>query len=257
MAVAWRFPVSDQDADTPLTGLRLDRISTHMTTLQDTERFVLRYGKAIRGYVTAILRNPAEADEVVQELVLGLLRRGGPATWPGAGRFRDYLKTSSRNAAITFLRKKGRQRAAELTPDAHADPDTTEAAADREMLAEWHRCVLDKVWRELDAHERKSPGNLCYTAMKVFTEFPDEDSPRQAAIVAERTGRPLTPEAFRKQVSRARRLMAEFILLEVAAGIVPATAESVENELHELGLWAYVRDYLPDDWQSQFFGEAG
>ena len=27
-----------------------------------------------------------------------------------------------------------------------------------------------------------------------------------------------------------------------------ATAETVENELHELGLWGYVRDYLPDDW---------
>ena len=49
--------------------------------------------------------------------------------------------------------------------------------------------------------------------------------------------------------------MAEFILLEVAAGIVPATAEAVENELHELGLWVYVRDYLPDDWQSQFFSD--
>ena len=103
----------EQEAETPLAGLRLDRISTHMTTLQDAERFVMRYGKAIRGYVTAILRDPAEGEEVVQELILGLLRRGGPATWPGAGRFRDYLKASARNAAVTYLRKKGRQRAAE------------------------------------------------------------------------------------------------------------------------------------------------
>ena len=48
------------EPDTPLlSGLRLDRISTHMTTLQDAERFVMRYGRAIRGYVTAILRDPA------------------------------------------------------------------------------------------------------------------------------------------------------------------------------------------------------
>ncbi len=178
--------VSEQDPDTPLAGLRLDRISTHMTTLQDAERFVMRYGRAIRGYVTAILRDPAEADEVVQELILGLLRRGGPSTWPGAGRFRDYLKTSARNAAITYLRKKGRNRATEFTPETHPDPDSTEAAADRAMVAAWQACVLDKVFRELDAHERKSPGNLCYTALKVYTEFPDEDSPRQAAIAAER-----------------------------------------------------------------------
>jgi RNA polymerase sigma factor (sigma-70 family) len=249
--------MSEPEPDTPfLSGLRLDRISTHMTTLQDAERFVMRYGRAIRGYVTAILRDPAEAEEVVQELILSLLRRGGAATWPGAGRFRDYLKVSARNAAVTFLRKKGRQRAAELMLDTHPDPDSTDAAADRAMVAAWQACVLDKVFRELDAHERRSPGNLCHTAPRVYTEFPNEDSPRLAAIVSARTGRPLSAEAFRKQVSRAKRLAAEFILLEVAAGIVPATAEAVEAELHELGLWPYVRDYLPDNWQSQFFGNA-
>jgi RNA polymerase sigma factor (sigma-70 family) len=245
--------VSDPD-DTPLAGLRLDRISTHMTTLQDAERFVLRYGRAIRGYVTAILRDEGEAEEVVQELILGLLRRGGPATWPGAGRFRDYLKASARNAAVTHLRKKGRHRAAELPADGHADPDSTDAAADRAMVSEWQACLIEKVKRELDAHERKSPGNLCHTVLKVIEEFPDADSPEQARIASERAGRPLTPEAFRKQVSRARRLMAEFILLEVAAGVVPATADSVEAELHELGLWGYVCDYLPEEWREQFFG---
>jgi RNA polymerase sigma factor (sigma-70 family) len=249
--------MTDRDAETPpLAGLRLDRISTHMTTLQDAERFVMRYGRAIRGYVAAILRDSGEAEEVVQELVLGLLRRGGPSSWPGAGRFRDYLKISARNAAISFLRKKGRQRAAELTPDAHPDPDSTDAAAERAMIAAWQACVLDKVFRELDAHERKSPGNLCYTALKIYTDFPDLDSTQQAAIVSEKIGRQVTAEAFRKQVSRARRLAAEFILLEVAAGIVPATAETVEEELHELGLWSYVHEYLPDDWESQFFGET-
>jgi len=245
----------EADPESPLlAGLRLDRISTHMTTLQDAERFVMRYGRAIRGYVGAILRNPEEAEEVVQELVLSLLRRGGPAMWPGAGRFRDYLKASARNAAVSYLRKKGRQRAGELAPENHPDPDSTEEAADRAMVAAWQACVLDKVFRELDTHERKSSGNLCYSALKVYMDFPDADSPRQAAIVAERTGRSLSPEAFRKQVSRAKRLAAEFILLEVAAGLVPATAETVEAELNELGLWAYVRDYLPADWRSEFFG---
>ena len=59
--------MSAADADQPyLSGLRLDRISTHMTTLQDAERFVMRHGKAIRSYVTAILRDPNEAEEIVQ-----------------------------------------------------------------------------------------------------------------------------------------------------------------------------------------------
>ena len=62
-----------------------------------------------------------------------------------------------------------------------------------------------------------------------------------------------TWEAFRKQVSRARRLMAECILLEVARSVVPPTADAVEEELNDLGLWGHVRDYLPDDWREQFF----
>ena len=243
--------------DTPLTGIRLDQISTHMATLQDSERFVVRYGNAVRRYLTAILRDRNDADEVLQEIIVGLLNRGGVvAVWPtpgGAGRFRDYLKAVSRNAAITFLRKKGRRVAAELTPDAHADPSTTDEAADREMTAEWQRCVLDKVWRELDVHERKNPGNLCHTCLRVYTEFADADSPEQARIASERAGRVLTPEAFRKQVSRARRLMAECILLEVARSVVPPTADAVEEELNDLGLWGHVRDYLPDGWREQFF----
>lgn len=245
-----------QPDDAPLAGIRLDQISTHIATLQDAERFVIRYGNAVRGYLTAILRNTDDAEEVVQEIILSLLNRGGvDAAWPtrgGSGRFRDYLKAISRNAAITFLRKKGRRATSELADDAHADASETDAA-DRAMNEEWQSCLLSRVWRELEKHERKSPGNLCHTCLKVFTEFPEAESPAQARVASERAGRPLTPEAFRKQVSRARRQMAEAILMEVARGVVPPTAEAVEEELHELGLWGHVRDYLPDDWREQFF----
>lgn len=246
-----------QPEDAPLVGIRLDQISTHLVTLQDAERFVIRYGNAIRGYLAAILRDPDEAADVLHEIIATLLTRGGvDAVWPtpgGSGRFRDYLKAVARNAAITHLRKKGRRAAGELTEDAHADPDSTDEAADRAMLSQWQACVLDKVWRELDTHERKSPGNLCHTCLRVFTEFPQAESPEQAKIASQRCGRTLTPEAFRKQVSRARRLMAESILLEVARSVVPATADEVEGELRELNLWDYVREYLPDDWREQFF----
>ena len=245
--------MSNAPADEPLAGIRLDQLSTHVATLEDTQRFLFRYGTAVRGYITAVLRDPAAAEEVMQELVLAFLRRGGAQTWPGKGRFRDYLKTAARNAAITYLRKKGREPgAADL--DVLADPHSTDAAADRALTSEWQRCVLDRVWRELEGHERRTPGNICYTALRVVTEFTDEESPRQAQIASERTKRPFTAEAFRKQVSRARRQMAEFILLEASRGVVPPTAAGVEDELTELGLWGYVADYLPEDWRTRFFG---
>src|SRR4051794_38419246 len=99
----------DSPEKEPLVGIRLDQLSTHAATLEDAQRFLFRYGNAIRGYITAILRDQAAGEEAMQELILAFLRRGGAQTWPGKGRFRDYLKTAARNAAITYLRKKGRE----------------------------------------------------------------------------------------------------------------------------------------------------
>jgi RNA polymerase sigma factor (sigma-70 family) len=245
--------MSTPPEDEPLAGIRLDQLSTHVATLEDAQQFLFRYGNAIRGYVTAVLRDPAAAEEVMQDLILAFLRRGGPQMWPGKGRFRDYLKAAARNAAITHLRKQGRQPAA-ADLEVHADPQSTEAAAERALTSEWQRCVLDRVWRELEAHERRSPGNLCHTVLRVVTEFPEEESTRLAEIAGARSKHLLTAEAFRKQVSRARRLMAEFILTEVARSIKEPTAADVESELVELGLWPYVASYLPADWRSRFFG---
>jgi RNA polymerase sigma-70 factor (ECF subfamily) len=240
--------------DESLVGIRLDQLSTHLATLEDAQRFFFRYGNAIRSYLTAVLRDPAAAEEVRQELVVAFLRRGGAQTWPGKGRFRDYLKTAARNAAVTYLRKQGRlPTATDLEPQ--ADPHSTDEAADRALTSEWQRCVLDRVWRELEAHERQSPGNLCYTVLQIVAEFPHEDSPKQAQIASQRAKRTLSAEAFRKQVSRARRLMADLILTEVARSIAAPTAEDVEGELVELGLWNYVAGYLAEDWRTRNFGK--
>jgi hypothetical protein len=111
------------------------------------------------------------------------------------------------------------------------------------------------VYRELESHERDNPGNLCYTVLQVVSEHRDADSVKQAEITSKRIKRPITAEAFRKQVSRARRQMAEFIVVEVSRSIEGPTADDVEGELKELGLWAYVEDYLPEDWRTKYFGK--
>jgi RNA polymerase sigma factor (sigma-70 family) len=242
-------------ANEPLAGIRLDQLSTHISTLKSAERFFARYGSALRAYLNAILRDPAAAEEVLQELVLAMLRRGGADTWPGRGRFRDYLKTAARNAAITYLRKQGRQpAAADLA--VYADPRSSDDMADRELRSAWQRCVIDRANQKLESCERLSPGNLCYTVLQVVAEFQNENSPKQAEIASQRAKRVISAEAFRKQVSRARRLMAEFILNEVTRGLGEPTAADVEGELTELGLWNYVADFLPDDWRLRFFGTA-
>lgn len=235
------------DDDSPMT-LRLDHISTRAATLSDVGRFVMRYGPAVQRYIAAILRDADAAEEAWQELVTNLLRRGGPSTWPGQGRFRDYLRTAARNAAMTHLRTKARRPAAPLPDDV---PDPAESRLDDD----WRKLLLEKVWRELDAAERRGTGNFAHTALRVYTDSPELDSPAQARLVSEKIGRSVTAEAFRQQVRRGKKLMAERILTEVAGTIAGATAADVEAELTELGLMHFVRDYLPADWRTSFFGD--
>jgi hypothetical protein len=49
--------------------------------------------------------------------------------------------------------------------------------------------------------------------------------------------------------------MAEIILVEVGRSIAEPTADDLEAELRELGLWGFVEDYLPDDWRTRNFGK--
>jgi hypothetical protein len=235
------------DAEPPLT-LRLDHISTRMASLHDAGRFVMRYGPAVQRYLLAILRDPHAADDAWQDLVGSLLRRGGAGTWPGKGRFRDYLRTAARNAARMHFRRANRHPTREL-------PDDVAGTAAGDLDDDWRRLLLEKAWRQLDAGELAGGGNFFHTALRIYTDRDDLESPAQATLAAERLGRPVTAEAFRQQVSRGKRKMAELILTEVAETVANATAADVEAELVELGLMAFVRDYLPADWRRKFFSD--
>ena len=105
--------------------------------------------------------------------------------------------------------------------------------------------------RRLEAHQRESPGNLAHTVLRLSVEHPDEDSDALAARASRASGRPLLPAAFRKQLSRARRLFAGFLVAEVAQTLEEPTAERVEEELAAVGILPVVRDFLPPDWKDQ------
>ncbi|MEM7561124.1 MAG: hypothetical protein AAF394_18530, partial [Planctomycetota bacterium] len=75
------------------------------------------------------------------------------------------------------------------------------------------------------------------------------NSEELAQQVSEATGQELNAAAFRKQLSRARKLFAECLVREVADTIDIPTPESIKAELQELGLMSYIENYLPDSWR--------
>jgi hypothetical protein len=227
----------------------LEQISTHWPLIRDPGRFVLRYAPAIEAYLGALVRDPHAVEEITQDFLLRVVERGLIPEDNLRGRFRNYLKAAIRNAALTHFRRRRPPSLDEETlrslPAEDADP------GDEEWLREWRRCLLDRVWESLEEHERRSPGNYACTVLRLTADHPQADSVELAELTSTAVGRPLRPDAFRKQVSRARRIFAECLLEEMVQTIENPTADRVEEELIEVGLMPFVRPFLPDDWRSQ------
>jgi RNA polymerase sigma-70 factor (ECF subfamily) len=228
---------------------RLNEISTRWAILKDPVQFLLRYGPAIRKYLQALLKNPDDVEEISQDILLRVVQEGFGRASPDKGRFRDYLKTAVRNAALNHLRRKHAVQPGDAMLQQVPDRDEPCSETDQAWLADWQRCVLGKAWRALDTHERKSAGNLFHTVLRLSVDHPEEDSVQQAERTSQIVGRTVRPEAFRKQLSRARRMFAEVLADEVSDTLENPTRERVEEELIDLGLMPFVRDYLPADWR--------
>jgi DNA-directed RNA polymerase specialized sigma24 family protein len=225
--------VRDSGAEGERPNSRIDDIGTHWGEVGDPRLFVVRYATAVRAYLRALLPNAADADDVEQQFLLNVVRRGFRAD-PAAGRFRDYLKTALRNAAVTHLRRK---RAAKVVPPRAA------GEADDVWTVEYRGCVLAAAWQELEAYQRRTPGNLAHAVLRLVADHPDATT----VELTRRLGRPLSVPAFRKQLSRGRRLFARFVVAEVERSIHPATADEVRAELAELGLLSHLNGLLPGE----------
>ena len=227
----------------------MEQISTHWPLIRDPAQFVLRYAPAIEAYLGALVRDPHAVADITQDFLLHVVERGLVPEENLRGRFRNYLKAAVRNAAVTHFRRR------RLSP---LDDETLRGLdaggpdpSDGEWLREWRRCVLDRVWESLERHERRSPDNFAYTVLRLTADHPDADARELAERASRAVGRPLRPDAFRKQVSRARRTFTQYLLEEVARTVQDPTAERVEEELVEVGLMPYVRPFLPDDWRAR------
>lgn len=225
----------------------LEQISTRWPLITDPGQFVLRYAPAIRRYLGAILTDPNEADEAAQDFLLKSLSRGFTPDRITHGRFRDYLKAAVRNAAMSHFRKRGKPTAGDEALAGVAASDDVQGEADQAFLAEWRGILLDRVWQALELHERRTAGNCFYSALKLSTDDAKADSPALAAKLSEQKGRTISAEAFRQQLSRARKQFASLLVDEVKRTIETPSRQVVLEELGDLGLMSFVKPYLKDE----------
>jgi len=249
---------SDDGAD----GDRLDQIATQWSLLRRAHQpdplaagaarnaLVLRYNRAIRRYIGALLRDDHAADEVANDVMVRMLRGDFARATPGRGRFRDLLKVAVKNMVRNYWDREQRRSGVDIDVVSMADPrGGDEAAVDAAWDTAWRAGVLDMAWQSLAGYQQQTAGSIAYTLLRLRADHPDDDIAALARRLEETTGRSLAAAAVRQQLRRARLRFAELLLDELAGALSDPTPERLEEELADLDLMKYVRDFLPDDWR--------
>lgn len=235
----------------------LAEISTRWGQLNDPLQFVMRYATAIQGYLHAVVRNHADAEDVGQEFLTYVLARGFRNVSPDRGRFRHYLKAAVRNFSLLHLRRQRelQERRARhawetvgepATGGAQAIRDDAESLQDQVWLERWRACLLDRAWDGLQQSPSRGGDNLPYLVLRTAVDFQGEDSQRLADRVATLLGRPLRADAFRKQLSRSRAAFARLLIAEVRQTMQGDDRTALEEELIDVGLYEMVKPFLDD-----------
>ena len=235
----WSLVRQAHDTPTPTSG---SDIETARKSL------VLRYSTAIRKFVAAIVRDPIDADEVSQELVLKLMRGDFAGADPDRGRFRDFLKTATRNAIKNYWSARSRRRETDIAQG----PDPESVASDQLDEIWTQSCrnnILQISWSRLEKFEQKIPGNASYRLLKLRTDHPDWSIEQISKQLSSELGREVASNTVRQQLRRARLRFAEFVVEEVAHGLQECAPHRIQDELISLGLFEYIKDALPAEFR--------
>lgn len=229
----------------PSPNRELGQITTEWSLTFDPVQFVERYAPAIRKYLLALLKNREDAEEVEQEFFLYVTKHGFPRARKERGRFRDYLKVTVRRAGLNYLARKKTGRQINLDLSHFPAPEEPQPIPDQEWIVEWRECLLARTWQRLREHQKRSPGNIAHLAMQLKVANPQADSSELAAKASAAEGRAIRVDAFRKQLSRARHVFAQFLVNEIAGTLDRPTPDEIAEELIDLGLMVFVSDFLP------------
>lgn len=205
------------------------------------QALVLRYAKALRRYVGAIVKDREQADELTQDVMMKFMAGNFAGADPTLGRFRDFLKTAVRNMIRNHWAKTARRKTNVLEVDV---ADDAEAEA---WDHEWQTNVLDHAWAALKDHEQRNPTPPSYSVLKLRTDEPEATSEELAAMLSRQLGAPLRSDACRQLLRRARVRFAELLIAEVRVGLTNPSPQAVADELIVLGLWEYVKDHYDEE----------
>lgn len=200
-----------------------------------------RYSGAVHRYLLGALRDPGAAEDLDQEFALRFLRGDFHRADPSRGRFRDFVKRSLRNLMIDYRRRRkaGPRPMGDGLPEV-PDPAVDDSEFDRQFLESWRAELMARAWAALSRLQERT-GQPYHTVLRLRADRPDLRSPELAERLAAALGRPIAAGGLRMALQRARDRFVGFLLEEVEAGLSDPTADQVERELIDLGLWEYCK----------------
>jgi RNA polymerase sigma-70 factor (ECF subfamily) len=226
---------------------RLTEIPTNWTTISSAhtpgpksqaamEQLVNRYHDAVTRYIHLKVRDKHLADEVLQEFWTKLLTGKLAGADKSKGRFRDYLRTVLHRLIIDHFRTRKLQ---PLPPGDLLDSSRPDEDFDRV----WREAVINRVWSRLETYQAVTPKNRYATVLQLRRDYPQASIDEIAEKLSEITRTQVRPEAFRKNLQRARAKFIELLVQELRETIHPTSSEDIEAEIFDLGLGHLYRRY--------------
>lgn len=225
---------------------RLTDISTIWTTISSAhtpgpqgqaamEELVGRYHDAVTRYIYLKVRDKHLADEVLQEFWTKLLTGKLAGADKTKGRFRDYLRTVLHRLIIDHFRSRKLQ---SLPPG-----DLLDSRPDEDFDRVWREAVINRVWSRLETYQATTPKNRYATVLQLRRDFPKASIDEIAEKLSAITRTPVRPEAFRKNLQRARAKFIELLIQELRETIHSNSVADIEAEIFDLGLGPLYRRY--------------
>jgi RNA polymerase sigma-70 factor (ECF subfamily) len=197
-----------------------------------------RYTRAVYSYLLGALHNREAADDLAQEFALRFIQGRLRGAQPTRGRFRDFVKGVLSNLVADYYR----QRRGIPLSEIGLDPAVSEEAQ-TDFVTAWREETLARAWNALAELEGRT-GQPFHTVLRFRADQPELASEPLAAQLSARLGRPLTAAGVRQSLHRARERFADLLLDEVAQTLQAPTAETLAEELGDLGLLDYCRPAL-------------
>jgi RNA polymerase sigma-70 factor (ECF subfamily) len=230
-----------------MSGEHLTDLPTSWTTIRNAHtpgpvgqramhELIGRYHDAVERYLRLKLRDANLADEVFQEFWTKLLTHKLAGADSNKGRFRDYMRTVLHRLIIDHFRTKKLQ---PLPPGDLLDETSPDADYDRV----WREVVIKRAMARLETYEINTPKNRYHSVLQLRRTHPKAPIEDLSSRLSEQIGTPVSPEAFRKTLQRARTKFLELLIQELRETIHPSEPEDVEAEIFDLGLGHLYRRY--------------